>query len=231
MTRKCPKDGALIALFMNELPPSEAEKLLSHLAACSRCTIRFNVLRQVKRDLQPQVDSFADAFGADEGASLLRVAASRKIRSLGPRPLGTRSTTLLRPFGMLSGLRFAIGFVAVLAVVTTGAYLTLARLQKHSELRSPSLKITLLEPVGTVSSAPSIFRWTPVTNAEDYKLELIDDSLGRVHAGSTFLITEATLPAAARSNLVKGRTYVWSISAHDADGNLVTTKSGSFTID
>jgi hypothetical protein len=229
MTRN-PKDGALIALFMNELPPRK-RRSLRHLAACSRCTVRFNVLRQVKRDLQPQVDSFAGAFGADEGASLLRVAAGQKIRSLDPRHPGTRSTTLLRPFGMLSGLRFAVGFVAVLAVVTTGAYLTLARLRKHSELRSPSLKITLLEPVGTVSSAPGTFRWTPVTNAEDYYLELIDDTLVRVHAGSIFLITEATLPAAARSKLVKGRPYVWSISAYDADGNLVTTKSGSFTIE
>jgi len=231
MTRKCPKDGALIALFMNELPPREAEKLLRHLAACSRCTVRFNVLRQVKRDLQPQVDSFAGAFGADEGASLLRVAAGQKIRSLAPRPHGTPSPALMSPFGMLSGLRFAIGFVAVLAVVTTGAYLTLTRLQKHSELRSPSLKITLLAPVGSVSAAPSVFRWTPVLNAEDYKLELIDDSLGRVHILSTFLITEALLPAGVRSKLVKGRTYVWSISAHDADGNLVTSKSGSFTIE
>ena len=231
MTRKCPKDGALIALFMNELLPRETEKLFRHLAACSRCTVRFNVLRQVKRDLQPQVDSFADAFGADEGASLLRVAAGQKIRSLDHKPAGTRPTTFLRPLGMLTGLRFAIGFIAVLAVVTTGAYLSWAKLQMRSELRSPSLKIALLEPVGTVPSAPGIFRWTPVTNAEEYSIELIDDTLVRVHSGSTFLITESTLPAAARSKLVKGRPYVWSISAYDADGNLVTTKSASFTID
>ncbi len=231
MTRKCPKDGALIGLFMNELPPREAERLLRHLAACARCAVRFNVLRQVKRDLQPQVESFAGAFGTDEGATLLGVAAVRKIRSLDHRATGARSLALMSPFGMLSGLRFAIGFVAVLAVVTAGAFLTLARLQKHSELRSTSLKITLLEPVGTVPSAPGIFRWTPVTNAEGYSLELIDDTLARVYAGSAFLITEATLPAVARSKLVKGRPYVWSISAYDADGNLVTTKSGSFTIE
>jgi hypothetical protein len=71
---------------------------------------------------------------------------------------------------MLSGLRFAVGFVAVLAVVTTGAYLTLARLRKHSELRSPSLKISLLEPVAQFPPS-GIFRWTPVTNAEDYYLD------------------------------------------------------------
>ena len=138
MTRKCPEDGALIGLFMNELRPREAERLLRHLAACARCAVRFNVLRQVKRDLQPQVESFAGAFGTDEGATLLGVAAVRKIRSLDHRATGARSLALMSPFGMLSGLRFAIGFVAVLAVVTAGAFLTLARLQKHSELRPPA---------------------------------------------------------------------------------------------
>ncbi len=231
MNGRCPKDSALIALFMNETAPREADKLLRHQAACARCTLRFNLLRQVKRDLQPQVDSFATAFGAEEGASLLRAAAGQKIRALDPRPSGTISPSRSRPIGMLFGLRFAVGFVAVLAVVTAGAYLTLTRLQKHSQLRSPSLSLTLLAPVGTISAAPRIFRWTPVLNAEKYSLELVDDSLSRVYTGSSFLVTEAVLPATVRSMLVKGRAYVWTVSVRDADSNLVTARSGSFTIE
>lgn len=221
MKDKCPSDGALIALFTNESPSRRADKLLRHLAACARCSFRFNVLRQVKRDLQPQVDAFAEAHpSASEGAAALRGAALQK--SPPPRP---------RPFGMVFGFRFAAGFVAVLVVVAAGGYLAQARLRRHSELRSPSPKLNLLAPMGSISSAPSVFRWTPVLNAEGYAIELVDDRLERVRVLSTFLITEAVLPADLRLKLISGRTYVWSVSARDGDGTLLASASGSFIIE
>ena len=229
MNGKCPKDSVLIRLFMNEAAPREAEKLLRHLAACSCCSLRFGVLRQLKRDLRPKVDGFAEELGAAEAGTLLRHAAHQKIQDICPKSsvLPTRTG----PFGILLGFRFAAGFLAILAVVAAGAYLVLARVDKRSDLRSPSLKLALLEPTGRISSSPTLFRWTPVLNAEDYVIELIDDSLGRVYLGSTFLISELVLPAEVRSKLVKGRTYVWSVSAHDADSNLLTSRSGSFVIE
>ena len=229
MKGTCPKDSALIRLFMNEAGPRETEQLLHHLAACSRCSLRFDVLRQLKRDLRPKVDGFAGEFGAAEAVPLLRRTAHQKILDIRPKssPLPARSG----PFGILLGFRFAVGFLAILAVVAAGAYLAIARADKRSDLRSPSLKLALLEPSGRISSGPTAFRWTPVLHAEDYVFELIDDSLGCVHIGSTFLITELVLPAEVRSKLVKGRTYVWSVSAHDADSNLLTSRSGSFVIE
>lgn len=229
MKRKCPTDGALIALFMNEVALPKKEKLLGHLASCKRCTLRFDVLRQAKRELQPCVDTFADAFGADEGASLLRSVARQKILAFDPG--SSRVPSRHGPFGMLLGLRFATGLIALLVVSIAGGYILLTRLERHSELRSPSVRLTLLAPVGTLSAPPRILRWTPVLNAEDYAVDLIDDSLRRIHQSGTFIINEIEIPPDVRSKLVKGRTYVWSVSARDADNNVLTSRSASFTIE
>jgi hypothetical protein len=234
MRGKCSNDSALISLFMNEAGPSETDRLLRHLAACSRCTLRFDFLRQLNRELEPKVQAFIGEAGAqtpEAVSSALRRAASERIQAFRTSLAPPSSSPRTGFFGSLLSLKFAVGFLAVLLVVSTVAYFALFKAPRQLELRSPSLKLTLLAPVGTRSAPPSIFRWTPVLHAEGYVLELIDDSLNRVHRGSTFLITELVLPAEIRSKLVKGRVYVWSISAHDADSNLLTSTSGSFVIE
>lgn len=229
MMRHCPADSALIALFMNEAPRRMKEKLLRHLAVCSRCTLRFSVLRQAKRELQPQVDSFAAAFSADEGAACLQDAARRKILELEPGP--PRGHSPSSPFGVLLGLRAAAGLMAVLMVLTLAGYLLLTGLQRRAETRSPSAKLALLAPSGRLSAAPAEFRWTPVLNAEGYAIEIVDDTLTKIGRVSVFFINEVEIPPEIRSRLVKGRTYVWTVVAVDGDGNSLTSRSASFLVD
>lgn len=209
MTRKCPDDRALIRLATGEATPREKDRMLGHLALCSRCSVRMSVLRQLKRDLEPNVEAFIG-----EHAS--------------PRPARpSRFGRLVSLFG----LRFAAGFIAILLVVALGAFIAMTRAARHSELRSPSSRLSLLEPQAQVPSAPVVFRWSPVLNAENYNFELIDDSLGRLYIGSIFLVNEFILPAEVRDKLVKGKAYVWTVSAQDGDANLLTSGSGSFVIE
>jgi hypothetical protein len=53
--------------------------------------------------------------------------------------------------------------------------------------RVKSVRQLACSPNRFAISSPDAFRWTPVLNA-GYHLGLVDDSLDRVHAGSTFLI-------------------------------------------
>ena len=211
MTRRCPDDRTLIDVATGEAAPRVKDRTLGHLAVCSRCSVRYNVLRQLKRDLEPRVD----AHLAPPAAPLVPV-------------LGARGSS---PFAFFSGFRLAAVLALLILVVGAGAYLAVSRAYRHSDLRSPSSELTLLAPRSRVPSAPAVFRWTPVLNAEQYDLELIDDALERVHQGSTFLINEMAVPAAVRARLVPGRAYVWTVSAKDGDSNLLTTRSGSFVIE
>lgn len=233
MTRfgKCPKDSALVALFMNETSGRAADKLLLHLAGCSRCSGRYDVLRHVKRDLEPKVEAFTAVPDPAGRATGLKSAALRGLKS-GPSLETSRSSSpgRPRPMAFLYSLRFAVAALILLAMVTTGAFVGLSRLRRYAVLRSPSVSLTLLSPSGEISNPPEVLRWTPVLNAEGYDLELIDDSLNRVYKSMMFLITEAVLPEAVRSALVRGRTYVWSVTARDGQGYLLASRSGSFTI-
>ena len=206
MNRKCPDDRALVRLATAASSPREKDRLLGHLAVCSRCSIRLSVLRQLKRDLAPQVEAF-----------------------VGEHPSSRPSR--FGPIVSLFGLRFAAGFIAVFLVAASGAFLALSRAARHSELRSPAAKLTLLAPSAKVPSPPQLFRWSPVLNAENYNFELIDDSLERVHSDATFLINELALPADIRDKLIRGRTYVWTISAQDGGANVLTSRSASFVIE
>jgi hypothetical protein len=231
MKNRCPEDSVLIRLFMGDAPSREAARLSAHMGDCARCALRFDILKQLNRELKPQVEAFAGEISPVEAAPLLARAAADKMHALIPDLPADRPTLLTRPSGIPLFVRFTAGFLAILAVIVVGAYLGLARGDKLSNLRSPSFKLALLEPSGRISSCPTVFRWTPVLQAENYVFELIDDSLHVVHNASTYLIHEYILPADVRSGLVKGRTYVWSISAYDSDSNLLTSGSGAFVLD
>jgi len=229
MSGKCPKDCDLVRLSLYETPHDESEKLFRHLAGCSRCSVRFAVLRQVKRDLRPKVEAFSREFDAEKAGPALSSAARQKLQEL--RRPGTTPQAPPRPFGFRLDIRLAAGFLAILVVVASGIYLTATRSPEYSLLRSPSIGPTLIEPAGTIPAPPAVFRWSPVANAENYIFELYDESLDRVHSCSTFLINELVLGAEIKAKLVKGRTYLWTISARDSDGELLASRSGTFAIE
>ncbi len=206
MIRRCPADSELIRFASRETSARETDRMLGHLAVCSRCSVRYGVLQQLKRDLEPRVDAF--------------VAEHEAARPSRPRP-----------FAVLAGLRLAPVLALLALALGSGAYLAISRGGRHSDLRGSAAPLASIEPAGRISAPPAVLRWSPVPRAESYRLELIDDSLRRVHAGAAFLVNELVLPAEVRGALVRGRTYVWTVSALDADGNLLTSGSGSFVIE
>ena len=220
MKSKCPGDSALVRLFMEECAPREKDRVLRHLADCSRCSLRFDVLRQIKRDLRPKVDAFAGEFDAAAAAPLLRRAARESAQASKPKP-----------FASFLSLKLAVGLLGVLVVASAAAFIALGPMARRSELRSPSPRLTLLAPIGSVSAPPTLFRWTPVLNAESYVLELTDDALKPVHRSGAFLVNELVLPPEVTSRLVPGRPYLWTVTAEDGDSNRLASRSGSFVIE
>lgn len=219
MKSKCPGDSALVRLFMEECAPREKDRVLRHLAGCSRCSLRFDVLRQLKRDLRPKVDAFAGEFDA-AAAPLLRRAARESAQASKPKP-----------FASFLSLKLAVGLLGVLVVASAAAFIALGPMARRSELRSPSLRLTLVAPIGSVSAPPALFRWTPVLDAESYRIDLTDDALVTVYSARNFLVNEHVLPSGVQSKLIRGRVYLWTVTATDGDSNRLATRSGSFVIE
>ena len=220
MTRRCPDDRTLINVATGEAAPRVKDRTLGHLAVCSRCSVRYDVLRQLKRDLHPRVEAFIEEHGH-------ALAPGAPSGVLAPALQSRRS----RPFAFTAALRWAPLFALIVLVTGTGAFLAVSRAARHSHLRSPSAKLTLLSPAGAVAAPPAVLRWSPVLRAEGYVVEVIDDALDSVHTDSAYFVNELVIPPAVRARLVKGKVYLWTVTARDKDSNLLTSGSASFVIE
>jgi len=231
MSGNCPKDNALVALAMNEAGPSAGQRLLRHLAVCPRCAIRFRVLRDLGRDLGPAVESYIGAVDASKAGALLRQAAARELDRLDPSASlsarFSRGARSLRSFG----LEFAGGLLIALFIALGAGYFAVYRPFVRTGERSPSANLELISPAGRQARVPGVFRWSPVLQAEDYTIEVRDESLARVFQGSTYLVNELVCPAELRSKLVRGKTYLWTVSAHDESGTLLASRSATFVVE
>jgi hypothetical protein len=230
MSRKnCLTDDELVDLFLGEISRSRSAQLLSHVALCPICSLRFDILGLVREETEPKIAAFAESCPHSDPQAVLRQAARKKLADLAPKtPAGKDRRPRLRP---RFTLRLAFGFLGILLVVATAGYLALDQFRPRAALRTSDLRLTLLEPIGRINRSPVAFRWTPVAHAEDYTLELIDDTLQQVFSSRTYLVTEHVIPAEVQARLVRGRTYLWSINALDADGNLLLSESGHFRLD
>jgi hypothetical protein len=225
--KNCLSDDALIDLFLGETDRTRTARLLSHVALCPICSLRFDILRLVRKDTEPKVAAFAASCPTADPVTFLRQAARRKLAGLAPPPPASKKRKAERRFT----LRFAFGFLGLLFAFATAGYLALDHFRPRSALRGSDLKLTLVEPIGGISRFPKVFRWTPVALAEDYYLELIDDALEPVYKSSTYLVTEHVIPDDLKAKIARGRTYLWSIKAFDSDGNLLLSESGHFRLD
>lgn len=227
--KDCLSDNELIDLFQGEMSRSQAASRLSHVALCPICSFRFDFLYQIRKETESKISAFAEANSPADPLPLLQQAARRKLAGLAPSASATTRLTP-RPRSRLH-FRFAFGILGIFLLVISAGYLAFDHIRPRSSLRSPDLKLTLLEPVGQIRHPPATFRWTPVVNAEGYYLELIDDRLQPVFNSSTYLVPEHIIPLEVQTQIVRGRTYVWSIKALDSDGNLLHSESGHFRLD
>ncbi len=230
--RRCPTNRALIKLFMSGAADPRMEKVLDHLAHCPRCASRFEVLRELHQELDPRFREFLRDFGGrdrDAGAALA-AAAERRLAELrrarpGPAPGPVPATF---PAGRKPALAAAL-FLLVLSAA--GVFLSRSLLRPRSTLRSPSLQLKLLEPMGKIDEFPGRFKWTPVHHAESYSIRLTDSSLREIYFSGTFLVTEILIPADVRSSLIKGESYIWQVRATDGDSNVLVERTGHFILE
>ena len=101
--------------------------------------------------------------------------------------------------------RYAIAAALLLAVGVSGVWWRLQDASQVEALRGEESPITLVEPLGTIASAPPArFVWRAIAGAERYTLVLVDTTGTEVYAGET-RDTSLALPDSVR--LAPGRAY------------------------
>jgi hypothetical protein len=104
----------------------------------------------------------------------------------------------------------------VMAGLLVAAYFSLFRPPQTDVLRSGEMpKIRLIEPVGRISRVPAVFKWTPVQKADSYTFALTDDELQTIVCQGDIKRNSFDVPSDLRQKMVRGKPYVWSITAYD----------------
>jgi len=181
-------------VFMGEAGADEREAFIDHILDCRACGARFDLLKQVGKEIQNQEAEFSRL-------------ARQSLRELKTQKKAARpGRTWAR---MAAGLLVVAGLLAA-------AYFVLFQPTQTEVLRSGEIpKLRLIEPEGRISEAPSVFKWTPVRKADFYTLALTDDDLQTIVRRDDIRQNSFDIPSDLRQKMVRGKPYVWSITAYD----------------
>lgn len=218
--RFCPDAGLMTRALMEELSPREKEGLLSHVSRCPSCRSKYEALIQLQADLRAREKALEEIkLSRDEERELRRMARQR-LQELSRKPL----SFFARPFAVGAAL------VTVLFFILSGYYLLIKGPSSDQTMRgTQATEVRLLKPGEKLIKAPSFFLWTEVKDRDSFLFELIDDELNTLCSEKLFT-TQTHLPERVQQRLVRGRVYLWTITARDESGNKLASASKTFEI-
>jgi hypothetical protein len=193
----CPDRDLFARVFMGDVGADEREAFIDHILDCRTCEMQFDVLRQVGKEFRKQEAGFARL-------------ARQSLREL------TTQKKAARPGRVWAGpARMAAGLL-VMAGLLVAAYFVLFPPAQTEVLRSGEMPgLRLIEPKGRISGVPAVFKWTPVQKADSYTFALTDDDLQTIVRRDEIRQNSFDLPSDLRQQMVRGKPYVWSITAYD----------------
>jgi hypothetical protein len=182
---------------MDDVGADEREAFIDHILDCRACGAQFDVLRQVGKEFRSQEAEFSRLARQ----SLRELATQKKAA---------------RPGRVRAGpARIAAGLL-VMAGLLVAAFFVLLRLPQTEVLRSREMpKLRLIEPEGRISRVPAVFKWTPVQKADSYSFALTDDELQTIVRQGEIKRNSFDVPSDLRQKIVRGKPYIWSITAYD----------------
>jgi len=214
-------------VFLDEADLDEKEALLKHVVSCQECSLKFDVLQRLRYNLQTQVETLQNKIAPTHAAKLLDKTAGSQLE----KRIKQKTNSFFSPFFQRTTAKFALAASLFFIVAVTGVFFIL-RIPRTELVRGEAgQKLTLIEPLGTLSQPPFYFRWTKFRNEDYYWFRLIDDSLNTlaeadVHDGNIYV-----LPPLIRDQLKKYTTYIWSVEAVDENNKILDVISGHFSID
>lgn len=218
----CPAEGVFLQAFLRESAAVDKENLAKHAAACPRCLRKFNVLVKLEAELKAREKRIEDESLSKTEMNALEKMARQRLRDL--------TGQLTKPFfKSRAGVGVTLG---VSLAFTALGYLLLERNSSPQlVLRGvPSQELQLIKPRGTLREAPEVFSWTEVKGREAFIFVLVDEELNTVYR-TKLSAPQAHLPAEVKNNLVKGKTYLWTVEAQDKECGVLASDYLAFEIE
>jgi hypothetical protein len=177
-----PSEDEFARVFLAEANPFERARLMDHVARCAECSYVYRALRELE-----------DAARA----------ADPSLPASGRKP----STPALAWGGF--GALAAAAALAVAVLRPSAPPAAIAPPQDATRAR-PEAVVTPAPgaPVGSLSTRPAEFRWTPAADAQGYRVRLFSDAGELLWTSDDVREARAAFPA---DLALPGGTYYWQV--------------------
>jgi hypothetical protein len=181
---------------------------IQHLEECPRCRAQMALLQDF-RSAAPR--------GIEQGVVQHIVRKMKRTHGQGSVPPAARRSLPTRVF---------VGIAAAAAVLLVGVTLSEQsfRGRRTETPRGTSVyrssELHAVAPTGDLSSAPSEFRWTAVSNADSYLLQVMEVDRAVVYQ-NRLRSTAIPTPPEIAALMKPGKTLLWKVTALDAAGRAI----------
>ena len=211
-----------VKVFLKETDQKEKFRLLDHIFSCPECLAEFSVLKEVWKKEKSQIDT--------QLVRTLEKAKSKQIKSVAKTELrALKQAQKLRESKFFSAFNIATVAAVLIAAVLT-IYLTTHnradQIPLEREVGSETFRI--IEPEGAIDTLSILFRWSPVKDAREYTIEVLDDGLETIYRKEGILLPSFALPDKIFTKLQVSRTYFWKVSAVLDSEKSIESEFGKF---
>lgn len=193
-----------ISRFGEDLDKSER----AHLEGCVRCQAELALYRELEREESSPEEERAARWIAGE--------LERRFRP---------SRNVVVPF---RPKRFALAAAAALLIlIGAGTWMQMREPSIDSPIGAPvyrGARLDVITPTGELAHAPNEFRWTTVSNATRYHVQIreVDDTI--VWSGDT-AETHIAVPPAVTAQFAPGKTLLWEVRAFRGNELLASSET------
>jgi hypothetical protein len=217
-TPECP---GLEALAETPRPP----EIEQHVEHCSHCRTELALLREFET-AEP---------GPEELASVQWIES--ELRKRQTPAVAARPSVWERLSGWFAPGRQQVWVMAaatLMVLVAAGLYFRPDGTARPAAAPDRTVwrsgKFAAIGPVGEVSTSPREFRWEPVADATNYRLQLMEVDRTVIWTGESSA-PDVAIPDAVRAQFLPGRSFEWQAIARNAAGEqLAATDLQTFHI-
>lgn len=222
--KSCYKKGAAIKVFLDETNNEEKFKLLNHIFNCPECGIEFESVKEIwtkGKDILLELEK--EKF-TKENAKQIKKIAKKEIRTLKSK----KTTKRITFFHLKKFPAIATGIIIVFII----SLFFLIRGPKDIELERKINRgnIEAIEPWGEIHKSSIFFRWTPIKEAKNYTLEILDSGLETFYRKEQIKAENFILPEEIFIRLTKRETYFWKVIANMENDQKIESEFGKFYI-
>jgi len=218
----CPGAEKIASLFLEETPRQEKFGLLDHVLSCAACRVEFMVLKEIWRAKGSHIDPEMRLILDQSSPENIRTTAKKELKALTSQRTN-RWRMVFSPGKTASLAAALIAFILLFYFIGPKGYKnnTLERNMGPGNFR-------ILEPWNAVQKIPVVFRWTPVPEAVEYDVEILNGVLESIYRKEGIRTASFELPASVLERLSESKTYFWKVVATLKAGERVESEFGKF---